>query len=166
MEYEIQDEQNGTYVALRVKNFAELAEFFRKQGVNVIEPINDLHVTLAYSVISFTHRVNDGIVTIKPGEINSNLELLGDNCWVMKFNNSEVHSRFNKCMEEGASYDYPVYQPHITITNDLGNLTVEQITMPDFDIILCDEYTQPIKNEFSYIDTVDSYTHENQSKLD
>lgn len=165
MEYE-EEACDGTYVALKVKNFAEVAEFFRKQGIDVIEPINSLHVTLAYSMIPFNHIVNDGIVTIKPGEINSNLELLGDNCWVMKFNNSEIHSRFNTCMEEGASYDYPTYQPHITITNNIGNLIVEQIKMPDFDIILGDEYTNPIKNDFSYMDTVDKYTNDDKSKLD
>ena len=38
--------------------------------------------------------------------------------------------------------------------------------MPDFDIILGDEYTTPIKNDFSYTDTVDKYTGENQSKFD
>ena len=166
MKYDFDENSDGTYVALKVKNYAELAEFFRKQGIDVIEPINSLHVTVAYSVIGFKHTVNDGIVTIKPGEINANLELLGENCWVMKFNNSEIQSRFNKCMEEGASFDYPTYQPHITITNSIGDLTVEQIKMPDFDIILGDECTTPIKNDFSYTDTVDKYTGENQSKFD
>lgn len=140
LESKSNNSNKGTYVSMKVKNAQGLYDHYTKQGVNCV-PVDEMHCTIAYSRKEFNHKITPGEVEIKCDEqIQTYLEPLGDEgCIVMKFESKEMQERFQKCIDEGATYDYDSYIPHITITMDGKNLNLKDITRPDFNIILYNE---------------------------
>src|SRR5574343_188597 len=136
--------EKGTYVSRKVKNPETLYNFFKDQGVNVI-PMNELHCTIAYSKKEFLLDVDNNEITIKPEQLKSKLEPLGnEGAVVLKFESDEMTERFNHCIEKGATYDYPKYIPHISISYDGKDLDLNSIKVPNFDIILYDEKSEEL----------------------
>lgn len=147
---ESQDLQNndidstGTYVAVKVVNNEQLRDWYVKQGLDVI-PAEELHVTIAYSRKVFDRTINEADINITPENIKDELELLGDDgAIVIKLNSPELHNRFKECMEAGATFDYPEYQPHITLTYESKDVDLSKFEKPDFDIILGNEYVNEL----------------------
>lgn len=141
---EVTPVEKGTYVSRKVKNPETLYNFFKDQGVNVI-PMNELHCTIAYSKKEFLLDVDNNEITIKPEQLKSKLEPLGnEGAVVLKFESDEMVERFNHCIEKGATYDYPKYIPHISISYDGKDLDLNSIKVPNFDIILYDEKSEEL----------------------
>lgn len=136
--------EKGTYVSRKVRNPEILYNFFKDQGVNVV-PMNELHCTIAYSKKEFLLDVDHNEITIKPEQLKSKLEPLGDEgAVVLKFESDEMVERFNHCIKKGATYDYPKYIPHISISYDGKDLDLKKIKVPNFDIILYDEKSEEL----------------------
>ena len=136
--------EKGTYVSRKVRNPEILYNFFKDQGVNVV-PMNELHCTIAYSRKEFLLDVDHNEITISPKQLKSKLEPLGnEGAIVLKFESDEMVERFNHCIEKGATYDYPKYQPHISISYDGKDLDLNSIKVPNFDIILYDEKSEEL----------------------
>lgn len=89
----------------------------------------DLHVTLIYSkkpIIMMSHGRLANPIAVKVKSYSIFTTDKAENCLVLELDAPEVVARHNQIMEEtGASYDYPVYRPHVTLSYDVG---------PDFDI--------------------------------
>lgn len=142
-------EKTGTYVSVKVLNHKELYDFFKAQGVDVVDS-TELHNTISYSRETFERAPNEDTITISVDEMKPKLERLGDEgAVVLKHSNPEVIKRFNECMEAGATYDYPEYQPHITITYNGKDLNLDEIKIPDFDIILGEEEVVPLDKDWT-----------------
>lgn len=141
-ENEVEDKV-GTYVSVKVKNNAELYDWFSAQGVDVV-PEDELHCTISYSRKVFDHIPNEEEVVITPEQLIG-IESLGDEgAIVLKFDSNELQDRFKTCMDEFATYDYDTYIPHITITYNGKDLDLSKIKLPDFDIILTEETVEPL----------------------
>lgn len=73
----------------------------------------------------------------------------GDRCLVLKLNCPEAHqlnSAFNKL---GATSDYDVYKPHVTICyNYNGPNDISNLPLPPFDIVFDDYEVKPLDVEF------------------
>ena len=137
------DNDPGKYIAVKVKNAQELYDWYSNQGIEVV-PADELHCTIAYSKKDFEYEVSKADIFVS--EFNTYLEPLGDDgAIVLKIHSQELQDRFNRCILAGATYDYPSYKPHITISyKEIEN--IKDIKQPDFDIVLGDEYTN-ILNE-------------------
>lgn len=145
---EVKEEFVGGYVSVKVINNIQLANWYKDQGLETIDPL-ELHCTIAYSRVPF-HRVpnKDEIIV---NNTFPKLSPLGDEgCVVLKLYSEELENRFKECMEAGAVYDYESYIPHITIavgvTEDLS-----KYKSPNFDIILGNETIEKLDEEFSYL---------------
>ena len=145
---EVKEEFVGGYVSVKVINNIQLANWYKDQGLETIDPL-ELHCTIAYSRVPF-HRVpnKDEIIV---NNTFPELSPLGDEgCVVLKLYSEELENRFKECMEAGATYDYESYIPHITIavgvTEDLS-----KYKSPNFDIILGNETIEKLDEEFSYL---------------
>lgn len=132
---------NGTYVALRVKNSQQLIDFCLNQGIYPSKP-EELHVTIAYSRVEFNFVPAIKLLTIAP----SNLKFgLLNGCLVLFILNSiELAVEHQRTLEAGATYDYPTYEPHSTILYDADDIDIGSLAVPDFDLILGDEYVEPL----------------------
>lgn len=115
------------YVRRDVLNGAEIIAWAKEQGFEAALPVDDLHVTIAYS--------RRPIDWMKIGEAwQSKLELpeggprlmeqFGE-AKVLLFKASELEWRHEAIKEAGASWDHPEFQPHITISYGLMPAGVE-----------------------------------------
>lgn len=53
----------------------------------------------------------------------------GERCLVMKLESQDLQARHKQLMNElGASYDYPTYLPHITLSYDIGKFDIQAIS--------------------------------------
>ena len=137
----------GIFVGLNVINNVELVEFYRLQGITILSP-SELHCTVAYSRTYFEHKPDYSSTIVKPDEMEDRLSTLGENCLVLKFNNKELQDRHKVTIEEGAMYDYPTYQPHITLRYSGTSVDLEKVKKPDFEIMLGNEMTNELNENY------------------
>lgn len=107
------------YVCRLVKNAQEIGDWFRMQGMETLLPPGDMHVTIAYSRAQVNwdalHSQTDNLAV--PPDFHRSVEPLGDKgAVVLKFQNPVLQSRWSEFKKAGASWDYPSYQPHVTLT--------------------------------------------------
>lgn len=112
------------YVQRKLLNAADLIEWAKAQGFGDTLPAGEIHVTVAHSrtpidwlkVGTDWHGDENGKLVVPPGGARI-VEPLGDKgAVVLLFNASALAYRHEAIREAGASWDYPEYQPHVTIT--------------------------------------------------
>lgn len=124
------------YVQRKLLNAAEFIAWAKSQGFETTTPADDLHVTIAYSrrpvdwmkVGETWSNGDDGKLTIAPGGARL-VEPLGDKgAVVLLFNSSELSWRHESIKRDAdATWDFPSYQPHVTITYAGGNLDLSKV---------------------------------------
>lgn len=111
-------DKSSLYIYRPLISASELIMWAVKSGFNTLVPHSDMHVTIAYSkaelswaTIPFEYRkviVDGGFREIKR---------LGDKgAIVLCFESKELHHRWKRLKELGASWDWPSFQPHVTLT--------------------------------------------------
>lgn len=136
-------ESNGTYVGIRVLNPEKLIQFCQEQGLIASKP-DELHVTIAYSRVPFDFKMGIGDNTISIQVGSSRFGTIGENNIVLFIDSIALQCEHQRTLEAGASYDYPVYTPHITIEYESGNVDVSHLQSPMFEILLGAEYIEPL----------------------
>lgn len=118
------------YVSRPVLNRDELQRWATEQGLGELQP--DLHVTIAYSrqpidwmkIEGDWNQEDDGKIEIAPGGVRI-VEPLGDRTAVLLFTASRLAWRHEQILRAGATWDFPDYQPHVSLTGepvDLANV--------------------------------------------
>lgn len=117
-------EPRTLYVSRKVVNAAEIIRWAKGQGLEATLPAEDMHVTIAFSrnpvdwfaVGSDWSGDENGNLRIKPGGPRT-VERLGDGDAVaLLFQNDDLRWRHERIIEAGASWDWPEYRPHITLS--------------------------------------------------
>lgn len=112
------------YVSRKLLNASEFIAWAKSQGFTTTTPADELHVTITYSrtpvdwmKMGATWDGGDkGELTVAPGGARI-VELLGDKgAVVLLFASSSLSWRHEEMIREGASHDFPEYQPHVTVT--------------------------------------------------
>ncbi len=123
------------YVSRRLLNADEFMAWARRQGFKTMLDAADLHVTIAYSRTRLDwmaageswNNERDGGLTIRAGGPRV-VEPIGPaGAVALKFASTELSWRHMSIREAGASWDWPEYQPHITITYDAVGVEVSTI---------------------------------------
>lgn len=138
-------EDNGTYVAA---NFDEdsvnaLTELQERIGVpNPVLP-DDFHTTIVYSKVHIdwepiTHDTTAHAVGYRVFGDEKRILVLELECESLTY-------RFDEAMESGATYDFPEYIPHVTLSYDIGDFDVDSLEAPSFDLIVTTEFVDDIK---------------------
>lgn len=113
------------YVRRDVLNAAEIIAHFKEQGFSTTLPADDMHVTITYSRApvdwmkmgdNWSDNGNGG-VTIPAGGPRI-MEAFGNDgeAKVLTFASSSLSWRHEDMKRNGATWDHPEYQPHITIS--------------------------------------------------
>lgn len=87
-----------------------------------VEP--DPHVTVAYSAdpVDWSNSVFSPMTdTVQVSSQGANFERFGD-CIVLVFQSEEIHERHRAFRLAGASWDFPIYNSHVTIGYDRQGL--------------------------------------------
>lgn len=115
------------YVRRDVLNAAEIIAHFKKQGFETTLPENDMHVTIAYSRTPVDWMKmgdnwsdnGEGGLTVPAGGARI-MEKFDGGATVLLFASSSLSWRHESMKHEGASWDHPEYQPHVTISYDFN----------------------------------------------
>lgn len=120
------------YVRRDVLNGKEILEHFKSQGFQTTIPVEELHVTITYSKTPVDWMKmgdnwsdnGEGGLTIPAGGARI-MERFG-RATVLLFASSSLAWRHEDMKRQGASWDHPEYQPHVTISylfdGDLRNV--------------------------------------------
>ncbi|MES3042684.1 DUF1073 domain-containing protein [Sphingomonas faeni] len=118
------------YVSRKVVNVADLKAWAKSQGLPELQ--GDLHVTVAYSTtpvdwMKMTEydgfgSSDDGTLTLAPGGPRV-VEPLGDRTAVLMFYSTRLGWRHEEMVRNGASWDFPDFTPHISLTGEPVDLT-------------------------------------------
>lgn len=127
-------EHRSLYVSRRLKNAAEFIAWAKGQGFKTTLPAGDLHVTVVYSkqpvdwfafgdAMAWAPESPDLVVGAGGPRT---VERFGD-AVVLRFTSSQLCWRNQEFRDGGASYDFPDYQPHVTITWDAGDIDLDAV---------------------------------------
>lgn len=117
------------YVRRDVLNAAEILAHFKAQGFETLQPADALPVTVAFSrkpvdwmtIAAEWAREANGHLTVAAGGPRI-VEKLGDKgAVVLLFNSLDLFWRHKEILNAGAGWDFPTYQPHITLTYQPGD---------------------------------------------
>ena len=89
---------------------------------------------------------DDGQMTIAPGGPRL-MERFGD-AVVLQFASSRLTWRHEDIKRLGAETDYPEYQPHVTISWDVGDLDLSKVQPYQGKIVLGPEVFEEVKNDW------------------
>lgn len=120
------------YVQRKLLNAAELIRWAKAQGFKTTTPAEEMHVTVTYSsapvdwMAMGTTWNQDRLVVPEGGP--RLVEPLGDKgAVVLLFRCPELEYRHDEMLERGASFDFPGYQPHVTITYDGAGIDLDDV---------------------------------------
>jgi len=145
------------YVSRPVVNADEIRAWAKAQGFAVVQPTEALHVTIAFSRSPVDWmKVGEpwagnanGELVIAPGGARLVEPLGPKGAIVLLFNSTELAWRHLQIREAGASWDWPEYQPHITITYDQQGVDLAKVEPYRGQIVLGPERFEEIKDGWS-----------------
>lgn len=125
------------YIRRDVLNSDEIRSWYRAQGIELMTPAEEMHVTVAYSKrpVQWT-KIGDswhsgdsnGQIIVPPGGMRL-MQSYGsdDRALVLLFTNNDLSWRWLSILESGASWSWGDYTPHVTISYDFDPKRVEDV---------------------------------------
>lgn len=139
------------YVQRKVRNAGEIIAWARAQGIANLMPADELHVTVAHSraPVDWMAIRDDYEPEIKVFGGARIVEPLGDKgALVLLFNSNMLRWRHREFVEAGAVWDYPEYQPHITLSYAPGSVDPKAIEPYRGTIVLGPEIFEEVKDDW------------------
>lgn len=141
----IKDASKGTYAAVRPTEHAShmLRTIMMKHNVLNAEPCDKLHVTLLYSRKHLPdYNPNPSLMFMAtPEKFEIWPTKSGKNCLVLKMKSDMLVQRHKQLMaDHQATYDYPEYTPHISLSYDAGDIDVSKFNIEDLPMHLIFSY--------------------------
>lgn len=143
------DTVSSLYIHRPVLNAQNIIDWAKANGFETTLPPEDMHVTIAFSKEPVSWEAIGGredILPLPEDMTGRSLAQFGE-ATVLRIASRELEARWRGIIDAGATWDYPEYQPHITITYgsapDLS--TIEPYSGP---IVLGPEVAAPVKEEW------------------
>lgn len=147
------------YVCRSVVNADEIIAWAKRQGFGKTYQAEDMHVTIAYSKapLDWFELPNDIRSVVVPAGGPRDLALFGPdkNVVALRFKSPSLERRHNEILEHGASWDWPDYRPHITITMDAEGVDVSKIKPFAGDIVLGIETFAEVQEDASATEKIE-----------
>lgn len=146
MEFLSEKKTSGVYAAYHIAPETKKALRKHVDGMGIKNPCDskDYHITTVYSRVPIKYNPSGKALTVKP----VGYDLFGhpDKVLVLKVEHPRLHERFNEARKAGATWDYPNFQPHITLATQVDpGLDITKLPMPDFALDTGPEYTENLK---------------------
>lgn len=114
------------YVSRKVENAGDILAWARRNGIANLYPPEKLHVTVAFSrrpldwmkIEPEWNQHDDGRYIVQPGGPRRLDEIAPGGPAVLLFNAESLRWRHERILKAGASWDWPDYHPHITLSGD------------------------------------------------
>lgn len=132
--YSSESGQKTLYIYRPLINAYDLQQWAQEQGLKIINA-DDLHVTLAYSREGL-ERVSEKMEVDSSDFCNSDpdylrqLDFFGKekSTLVLKLNAPELIERWEELTTAGAKWDWPHFEPHVTLSYESQEFNIEEIT--------------------------------------
>lgn len=151
------EEKQGTYAGVRLSSKTQQAvdQYCEDNNIPNAIPAKKLHITILYSrkpCPNYTPSQDPYPMTAKVQQfemwVSEHIEGK-PNCLVLKVRCPDLVKRHNELMDEhDATFDYPDYKTHLTFSYDVGDLDVKALPKFEHDIILENEYYEPLRTEY------------------
>ncbi len=108
------------YCSRKLLNGKELVEWAKEQGFTKCLDPSDMHVTIAFSKkkIDWAH-MTDSFDHVQSTNGKREVKQFDGGAIVLTFENGDLRRRWEEFKKDfGATWEYPDYHPHITITYD------------------------------------------------
>lgn len=143
------------YVYRRLLNARELIAWAQEQGFRSTLPAQDMHVTIAYSrtpinwfSVPGLYGSPQGDLTVPPGGARM-VDRLGDQgAVVLHFTSDDLSWRNQNIREAGASWDFPEYLPHVTLTYAGGDIDLSAVAAYQGPLHFGPEIFEPIVSDW------------------
>jgi hypothetical protein len=114
------------YVSRPVLNRDDIVAWAKSNGIESVQ--DNLHTTICYSKTPVSDVVGDNSKLELP-PANRSLALFGEekDCLVLKVQSPKLEERWNYFKGNGATWSWPDYQPHITISVGRSGLDLSKI---------------------------------------
>lgn len=135
----------GTYIAVKFDEATlDRIESIQKQlNLYNIVPRDKLHSTICYSRVDVPYFPDE-----TPKVIGKSKGLLIFNndkrALVLTIDSPYLVSKHELTKELGATYDYPDYIPHVTLSYDIGYISYDESQVPEIDIGITTEYVEAL----------------------
>lgn len=116
------------YVCRRLLNAGAVREWAKEQGFSSALPAGDMHVTVAYSKEPVDWSMIDpqtDAIAVPAGA--RAMHRFDGGATVLTLESADLTRRHQALRDAGASWDYPDYKPHVTITYDAGDVELDAI---------------------------------------
>lgn len=144
------------YVSRPVLNPTDIISWFRMQGFGQMVAPDDMHVTVCYSrqPVNWNSfgQVPNTIVEPATPAFRSLAALGGGPAVVLKFRSDKLQARHQSMQALGASHDWPEYQPHVTLSYNMGNRILESYQPFPGEIIFGPEAFADINTDKEFIE--------------
>ena len=126
------DDPRPLYVYRQLLNASEVLDWARSQGFTTTIAPDDLHVTQAYSKRPVNWFAmgqfgsSTGELIVAPGGPRL-IDRLGDNAVALLFQSPDLQWRHREMRDAGASWDYPSYLPHVTLSYEAGEVDLSKV---------------------------------------
>lgn len=151
-----ESEHKGTYVGVRFNRASAKALTKQCRDLGIPNVINSekLHSTLIYSRNQLTEFSPHGKMnhTVQGAVIPHVFETQsGKRAMVLKLTDPWFESRHKEIMTNHpeATYDYPDYQPHITVSYDIGDYVIPSTFVIGTPLILTEEYEEDLNLDWA-----------------
>lgn len=138
------------YVRRNVLNTKAIIRWAKSQGFKTTLPADDLHVTITYSrrPVDWMKMGSswDDEVKIPRGGARL-MEKFGE-ARVLLFTSNMLYWRHQEMVDQGASWDHPEYQPHITISYDPDSPDLANVEPYRGEIILGPEIFEEVNEDW------------------
>lgn len=151
--YEIAS-QKGTYAGLRLDDEScnKLIDWCTQNNIPNPVPKDKLHTTLLYSRKHLPDYVPQGnlpsaYIGLENGyDIWKSSSENPTNCLVLKINCDDIVTRHKELMDtHQATWDYPSYDPHITMSYDIGGVDASKLDTSSIgELTFTDEYAEEL----------------------
>jgi 2'-5' RNA ligase len=120
----------------------KLKQYCKKNNIPNIP--SDFHATIVYSKVHIDFEPMEFVGVTIPSYNTSISKWKTDKSWivVLTLNSKWLQYRFREAKELGATWDFPEYAPHITLSYDAYDFDIKNIPMIDFDLVIESEYCE------------------------
>ena len=130
------EENKGTYAAVKPDDESKhiLMKYLHDKGVPNPESGDKLHSTLLYSRKHLKDYKSDAHLShdATPHKIEVWPTKSGKKCLVLKLHSPSLQARHEHLMDKHkATYDYPEFKPHISLSYDIGDYDHSKLTHHD-----------------------------------
>lgn len=119
------EELKGTYIGVRFNkaSLEMLKDLQRMYKIPDPTPIKDMHATVVYSRVPVEFPINNDLNEKVSREVQFHVFNTrdGKRALVLKIKSDYLTQRHELGTELGATYDFPDYIPHITLSYDVGD---------------------------------------------